>query len=579
MRPNNSGGRWIIVAACSLAFLTFSLTVVRYLNSPLRFDEVEWPIQAEGIIRHGVPKVLYSDDRTLYTHSYYGYDAHYGMWHPPLYLYSLAAAAVFFGTGNVPMRSVGLIWFALSLCVLWRILALLPNRPNTVMLRAIPFALALLTPLIAEGSLYLDIDNTSLAFGLLLFAFLFLKSPNDDSPKQLLFLTLSFAFSLWSKLTTPFVMLASLVAYHWLNGNYRRGALQGLVIGGIGSGIFLLTYLLYCKVLGYPPWFMFEITYLGKKGLYASPHALKEILHSLRWHFVWISPPIAIMLLVLTVNRARAYFVRRQLEKVDFLLIFSLAGLAVYTLWGALWGKYSFPAVLSGVIALGHQISSSRYPERIAHTRTFLILVLGLLVVHLIGVPPLQLRPPGFDLRSAGLRQAVADSRNVHLLVSVGAFAAFLIVTRYVVLAEKRETGLLLTLLLIYVLTANPINAMKILLSADDRSPYRPFRDRGFTQTVELLNTTLRRDDVILSPKDVGFYFRGKHYSTEQTLAFHGVFGLRRLALSSEVDYVVDSEKYPTIPERDLLVGTPSIVPLKRIGDFVIYRTHAKSSG
>ena len=65
MRPNNSGGRWIIVAACSLAFLTFSLTVVRYLNSPLRFDEVEWPIQAEGIIRLDGHSVLIQDQDRL----------------------------------------------------------------------------------------------------------------------------------------------------------------------------------------------------------------------------------------------------------------------------------------------------------------------------------------------------------------------------------------------------------------------------------------------------------------------------------------------------------------------------------
>lgn len=580
--PNQSGGfkdltsdaRWIVVALYILAFFTFGLTVARYLNSPLRFDEVEWPTQAKGILQHGVPKVLYSEERTLYTKSYYGYDAHYGMWHPPLYLYSLAGSAALFGIGNRQMRAVGLVWFALSLWLVWRISQELVDGPHSKLASRISVALAALSPLLAEGSLYLDIDNTSLAFSMLLFAWVFLKFPEEKSLKRSLLLTLIFAFSLWSKLTTPFIMLASMVVYHFLNKNFKTGIFQGLIIGGFGAGVFLLTYWIYCSLLNYPSWFMFEISYWGKRGMYTSPQTLKAILHALRWNFVWISPPIAIMLATLYSLRSWNYVCCRKLDKADFLVIFSMAGLAIYTIWGGLWGKYTFGPVLVGVTAIGNQLSISLRSIRIVH-RTILVTLLLLLVgVHLLVLPALQVRVPGFDLRSTGLWDAISDVRNLYLLITVGAFAVFYVIARPLVSGGKKETALLITLSL-YLLAANPVNAMKLVLSPEDRSPYHPFQERGFIQTVQFLNDNLGSDHIILSPKDIGFYFHGKHYSTEAVLAFDGLFGLEQLASSNRVHYIVDSEQYPTLPDRDRFFTMSSFSPKRRIGDFVIYRNLA----
>ncbi len=93
----------------------------------MRFDETEWPPQAIGILKHGVPKLLYSEESVRWATSnmYYGFDAHYGMWHPPTYLYSVAVTAQLFGTGTVAMRATSLAWLLLSLVVAWQITGLL----------------------------------------------------------------------------------------------------------------------------------------------------------------------------------------------------------------------------------------------------------------------------------------------------------------------------------------------------------------------------------------------------------------------------------------------------------------------
>lgn len=567
MRGLTREARWCLVALYVVAFFTFGLTVARHLGSPLRFDEVEWPIQARGILQHGVPKVLYSEENILYTQSYYGYDAHYGMWHPPLYLYSLAGSAALFGTGNVPMRAVGLIWFILSLWLGWRVVNILSDDGDSKRIRGIPLALALLTPLLAEGSLYLDIDNTSLAFSTLLFAWVFLRSPEEKSLKRILLLGVVFAFSLCSKFTTPFIALASVVLFHSLNGNFKSGIAQGIAIGGLGAGLFILMYWTYCRLFNYPPWFMFDISYWGKRGMYLSPHALKAMLHSVRWNFVWVSPPIALMLMTVFCLRLWNYVCCHRLDKVDFLLIFSVLGLGTYALWGGMLGKYTFPPVLAGVIAVGSQMPNYLKSLRITNRVMFLTLLLTLTILHLVAVPALQVRLPGFDVRAAGLWQAISDVRNLYLFTTVTAFLVFFAIARQFMAGQKRETAVLASLLM-YLLVANPINTMKLVLSPDDRSPYHPFQERGFVQTVQFLNETLGQNDIILSPKDIGYYFHGKHYSTEAVLAFDGLPALRELALSPKIRYVVDSEKYPTIPDHNSVLGAASAFTMRRIGDF-----------
>src|SRR5260370_30159653 len=144
----------------------------------MRFDETEWPPQAIGILKHGVPKLLYSEESVRWATSsmYYGFDAHYGMWHPPTYLYSLAVTAQLFGTGTVAMRATSLAWLLLSLVVVWQITGLLLGQEAPLLVRAVPIALILMTPLLMQGGLYLDIDTTSLLLALLPLIWLYLRA-------------------------------------------------------------------------------------------------------------------------------------------------------------------------------------------------------------------------------------------------------------------------------------------------------------------------------------------------------------------------------------------------------------------
>lgn len=548
----------------------WALTLVRYLGSPLRFDEVEWPAQAEGILLHGVPKLLFAEERIVWDHGYYGYDAHYGMWHPPAYLYSLAAAGRLLGFSSAAMRAVGLAWFLLSLALGLAIAGALvpPERRRTARLAAL--GLVLLCPLLAQGSLFLDIDNTCLASFLLLFAWLFVRRPESTSPLRTLLLALAFGLALWSKLTTPLLALGAVFLFHLLDRRPGRAFGQTLAVGGLGGLLFAGSYLAYCRLLDYPARFMLDISYWGKRDAYSHFHSLWSALRSLRWHVVWISPALTLVLAATAWLRAREWRRTRRVEAVDFLVLFALLTLVVYVPWGGLIGKYAFPGVFAGLLAAAVELAR-RLPE-LAQTRPRLLAVLGaaLLAVHLAAVPALEVRPAAPRSLFPGGYDSLFDLRNLALAGSLAAFALFAAVARRGVEGGSRG-GRALALAAVYALAVNPVDAVKLALPADDRAPLRPFEDRGFEPLVQRLDAELAADAVILAPKDVGWSLRCRYYPIEDVVGFEGAPRLLVLAASGRVVAVVDSDLYPLLPDPAVRARLDALGEAARIGDFTVW--------
>jgi hypothetical protein len=560
----------LLLALLAVAAGTYLCVVGRYLGRPLRFDETEWPVQAAGILRHGVPKVLYSEDKMLWLSPLLGYaDAHYGMWHPPLYQYSLALGTLVLGASDAALRGVSLLWFAACLGLAWRILGRVLPRGTPPLLRAVPLALLLLTPLVSEGSLHLDIDNTSLAFALLLFADVFLRDPQDTSWRRCLLLGLILTFALWSKLTSPFLILGAAVAYLVLDRRLLGGIRLAAVAFVAGLGLFLATYWLYCKLLHYPPRFMFEHSYLHNRKIY-QPTDLWPSVQSMRWHTVWLSPGIALLLLYAFGARVVGYLRQRRVEPADFLLLAAAVIFFFYVPWGGLFGKYTVPGAILGLLGAAPQLAAAIREARIERPRAYLALGLALLLA-LAFLPALQIRPPHAAFGSLGWKESVLDPRNLFLLLAVGALGVFHLLSRRLVTAATAG-GALLVSLTVYVAVANPVNTLKVVLPDYDRSPYRPFLDRGFAQTVGTLNAEYGDGAVLICPKDVGYYFRGRHYPLETVASLQGLAALEPLLGSGRIAAVVDDVKYPTLTDPALLRQLDRTAARTERGDFVIWR-------
>lgn len=534
----------LLTALCVAAALTAGITAWRLLDSPLRYDEADFGAQAKGILAYGVPKV--NENGSI----------RYGMWHPPLYLYSLAASARLFGPTDWALRIVGVGWFAGTAFLLWRVAG------------ALSLYLLLLAPIVAQGIFYLDIDNTSLSFALMLFAVTFTGSARPHTALTCALLSATIFFALWSKLTTPYIMLIAAAVFHTLNRDWR-GVLQIVAIGITATAAFLASYFLYCWLTGYPASFMFDTTYVGKSDSYLSGgRSVIRSFHAVWWNIIWFSPALSLLLALFTVDRVRAFWSVRRAEPIDLWLIFSGVCFGAYAVWAGVMGKYTFPAALTAGVALGLWIPGAISSVRLNRPFLMGLSVVGLALFHTLAVPPLQVKPP-LSEHALTLASGLTDPRTVALCIVVASFMAF------TALAVRAMSGLVLGRLVVALLAcsmvASTVEAFNVMLSPDDRSPYRPFLECCFAPTVETLNRALTPTDTIIAPKDIGYYFHGRSYRLDAArYTSQGMTGAVETIRQAGIRHAVDSSANP-VQDSDRIFREAGLAPVEHVGDFVIY--------
>lgn len=375
--------------------------------------------------------------------------------------------------------------------------------------------------------------------------------------------------ALWSKLTTPVVVLIAMGAYYVLNRDWR-GASQTVAIGVLAAAGFAATYLLYCRVANYPADFMFRITYIGKSGAYVAPAPLINKLHAIWWTVIWFSPALSLLLLTATLDRAWQYMRRYRLEPLDFWVLFSWACFGAYAVWGGVMGKYTFPAAVAAAAALGLWLPAQLNGMQLTKPRLLVAAVVALLMFHVALVPALEVKAPAIEAAAMSLRAAITDPRNLALALTLAGFAAFVSVAGRS-LAGATQAGRVAVLLLTCAAVGNTVDAFKVMLSADDRSPYRPFRERGFEALIQTLNQRLGQADTLIAPKDVGFYFHGRSYRLDAIRDLGGPGAVARLVRDVGISHAADSTLNPALPNMDEVFRGAGLTDGERVEDYTIY--------
>jgi hypothetical protein len=405
---------------------------------------------------------------------------------------------------------------------------------------------------------------------------LYLKDPDTVSPRRLGILALAFAFALASKLTTPYLLLASLGLYQLFRDDPQRGFIQAVVIGIGGTAVFGAAYLAYCTLLRYPTGFMFQFSYVGKSGRFLHSTGLIDSLHSIHWNLTWISPPIALLIASTIALRTVAFVGARRVQPVDLLLIFCVVGLLVYVPWSGAYGKYTVPPVAAGVLAAGIEFGNRLRTVQKPVLRTRDLLVAGgavaATVLLLLVDPPVQFRFPNSNLNNTTpLGQLITNQRNIYVGLTLVAFA-LLLFGAWRLLRGRPRSDVWTVAAFAFLLIANPIDVAKLAVMAPDSSPYRAYDEPGFDATVAFLNASLigHTGEVILAPKDFGFYFNGRYYNLDIAIE-SGVGKVGDASTHGDVRYVVDSTRYPVVVGFESVMRDRSLRAVKQIGAFVIY--------
>lgn len=528
------------------------VTAAAYLDRPFRGDESDFALMArEGILARGVPAIPPDAQRWLMPDG----GTHYGMWHPPLYQYALAAVSAVTPDANWPLRAFGLLCLVASLALAWRIAGrLVPGAPRG--LRAMAVSLPLLSPLVVESALFIDIDGTLLLPAILLFFERWLAWKDALTPRRVVMLGTCLALGLAVKMTTPVIALGA-VGLHALAGPQRGRRFGAVVAAGlVGVLLFAAAGLAYVQLTGYRLDYMLDL--YAVRGGQMSDRSLADYALSIRWNAAWIGPGLFVLIVMGLAVRAGAALRRRALEDADLLWIFAVANAAAYVGLAAYWGKYLSPAVFCALLATGLWLS--RVWPALTAVRPRVVLVAAVLATGAaLALPSPRARtgPPVSSLAD-GLRDPRTASLAAGVLVTLAmAMASRGLAARGSRLAAAGAVALSAATAL------SLVDQIRVVSAPADNGPLRAGVDTGFDAVVSCLNG-LDGLPVVIVSKDVGYYYRGRSIHLDDPSR---VAAIDRLSRRDDVGALVDHVERPAVSEA----ASVSSWPMVRVGSYRVY--------
>lgn len=517
------GSAWPIL----VVILAYILLAAPLLKTPLRWDEIEWPPQAEAILERGVPKVLFSEAPYIYHPEAWliPYGADYGLWHPPLYLYCLALFIGLFGNTILAARSLGLVCGVLTLLAVILGVRHIARRDGLSERSAgkaafMSGAIIAINPFYVHGTLLLDIDNTVLMFLAVLYFFLLALSENLLSWKRRFFLTLITILLFWSKLAIPVMAFSAAAFYCVLRKNWQT-LVRLCAIMGISIILFITTWFIYASVFRIPPTFFMDFTYMGRVGEFFRPNLFAAV-SATRFNVVMISFPLVALAAMAFVSRIRP--ATADYEAVFAEDVFWIMGIALFLFHSFLWtnfGKYTVMLIpilavpISLYVARIFDLEGGGHPARL-----FIAAAAALAVYYWLVVPDVIIGPHRIaSVNSLG--SSLNDPRLPRYALSVLpillALCAFFL--------RRNKYGMTRSCLILFLLAAlvvsNIIQNIFIYPVCRHSHILTPSVTRGFIDTVRYINREISASDKLLAPKEFAYYLKkGKVIAVDREIAY-----------------------------------------------------------
>lgn len=475
-----------------VVLLIFTLLIFSQADKKFTLDELDFPVVAKATSETGLP-VYYRGEATPH---------HLGLYHPPLYIYALAAQIKLFGFSENAVRAFG---FACTLLTAY--LALLLSRsllpePSWHTYQIVFLGTYLLNPYTLANATLPDIDSTVLPPLITLFTLALLKKKSNFA------LAVLFGMLLWAKLTTPLALIPFSLIYWKLNGVSIRSLLvRAVCIFGGGTLLFLTTYWIYCTWASLPFSYTFSfLVHSFTKGSASSGigSIFTKMLENIG-HFPYLASEITTPLLFLFFASI-SYFARIKTRSIDplnalLLACFSAAVTVFYcSLISPFGGFFKYPFAVFQFACIGAALFVTRSFESLelkSSYRTAAVLIIALLFAWA------QIRH-WHDKPSFGL--PVSPVAAATIAVIAGISVGFILGCRNRL--ERVVAGLALAIFGAVLGTGFGIARYEALAPFPTKYSYGQM---GMNETVAYLKSNLQDNEIVWSMKDIGFY-SGNHY-------------------------------------------------------------------
>jgi hypothetical protein len=230
----------ITVALRNAAVLMFLILSALQAARPLHLDNMDFPALAQAISESGIPIYYRGEDNPR----------HIGIYHPPLYAYTLAAWVKVFGRGAVPVRLFGVIC---ALILAWTTILTyrtLFGRAEAARVAPWFWVIFLLNPYTLESAAIADIDTSIYGPLLVLFLWSILRLSwrdgewrvDDPSWPEMLLPAGIMLLCLWAKLTTIILLVPFSLILLFGRFRLRRALAITALVNLLGTLSFLISY-------------------------------------------------------------------------------------------------------------------------------------------------------------------------------------------------------------------------------------------------------------------------------------------------------------------------------------------------
>lgn len=362
----------------------FALLFFQQAGQLYVIDEAEYPLVAKAISEGGRPIYYRGEDMP----------ANIGIWHPPLYTYSLAVWQQLFGTSHEATRAFGLACALVAAALGWLVLRRLFPR-QVPWLGVAWLALFLLHPYAIQSALLTDIDTTVLVPTSMLALWVVVEcvvarrwSPDVSA----LYLGVAVGVNLLGKLTTPIALVPIVVATLWLLTRSIPSTIRGLsIVLAVAATVFVSVWggisALARVAFTYPFTFSYD-SFVARTGSRTLGDRLSLLRPSESVEF-WLTPLLLVMMAV------GVFFAIRHIREPvgQAVLLVAVFALTVFFTYNVVTGppfgfpKYYAPAlgpmVLVAVAPLGLVLSDLALRRRLTAAAVFALCALAVVLFAL----------------------------------------------------------------------------------------------------------------------------------------------------------------------------------------------------
>jgi hypothetical protein len=489
---NTTHASSIAKVLAALILVVFTFLIFAQGEKKFTLDELDFPAVAKATSETGVP-IYYRGEATAH---------HLGLYHPPLYIYALAAQIKVFGFSENTVRAFGLAcalftaYLALALSRNW-----LPERSQDIYTFAF-LGIYLLNPYTAANTTLPDIDSTILPPLMTLFVLFLIKNKSN------LALASVFCLLLWAKLTTPLALVPFALACWKFSGEPMGRLLRRtiLVFGG-GALLFLATYWIYCTSLNLPFGYTFSfLVHSFTKGS-ASPGMASFVakiwsnLGNTKYLASEIGTPLVFLFLASLIFFGIKSTQSPERRNAFFILCLCAAVTLFYcSLIGPFGGFFKYPFAVFQFACIGASLLVVQSLEKFEGKSFLWFISLALIAFAFALVQMLHWHDrPSFGTHlSAGVAFAIA--------IVVGIVAGLALTQRNGI--ARGATGLVLIVFTAALGTGFGIARYEAIAPFPTKYSYGQM---GMNETVAYLKANLKSDEIVWSMKDIGFY-SGNHY-------------------------------------------------------------------